>query len=196
MDGKKIDKRALHNILDFLRNAEQLKDTLRSSYTSEGRRESVAEHSWRLCLMAIVLESHFPEINMSKLLKLCVHDLGEAINGDIPAPLQSADKDKSAAERHDFLQLIHDLPGDIREEMTALWDEYENATSPEGKIAKALDKLETIIQHNQGNNPEGFDYAFNLEYGKKYTADPPVIREIRKLLDEETQRLAEDSGKS
>ncbi|MEI4220283.1 MAG: HD domain-containing protein [Candidatus Dasytiphilus stammeri] len=63
--------------LQFIREAEKLKDTLRSSFTSQGRQESTAEHSWRLCLMALTFEDQLKSLNFAKLLKLCViHDLG------------------------------------------------------------------------------------------------------------------------
>ena len=191
-----MDKQELNGILKFLRNSEQLKNTYRSSYTSTGRTESVAEHTWRLCLMALVLERYFPEVNMSQVIKICiVHDLGEALHGDIPAPSQNDAAKKSETERSDLLELSDSLPQQLQEELVGLWDEYESASTPESKTAKALDKLETILQHNQGKNPEDFNYAFNLEYGKKYTADHPIVSSIRKLLDEETSRLAEETDK-
>jgi putative hydrolase of HD superfamily len=74
-----------------------------------------------------------------------------------------------------------------------LWDEYEAAESPEAKLAKALDKLETIMQHNQGRNPAGFDYRFNLGYGRQHTADNPLIARVRAILDEETEARARES---
>ena len=49
-----------------------------------------------------------------------------------------------------------------------LWKEYNEAVSKEARLVKALDKAETIMQHNQGCNPAGFDYDFNLEYGQEY----------------------------
>ena len=73
---------------------------------------------------------------------------------------------KGDQERRDLLQLLAPLPERMRAEIAALWDEYEAATSPEAKLAKALDKLETIMQHTQGKNPPAFDYRFNLEYGR------------------------------
>lgn len=182
-------------ILDFLREAEQLKNTIRSSYTSTGRSESVAEHTWRLCLMAMVFEKAFPEVDMSRVIKIClIHDLGEAVNGDIPAPKQSGSPDKAEAERRDLLQLLGPLSDFLRNDIVELWDEYEQASTPEAKTAKALDKLETIIQHNQGHNPPDFNYAFNLDYGQEYTSDHPVISAIRKILDEETEHLANQNG--
>ncbi len=74
--------------------------------------------------------------------------------------------------------------------MVALWDEYEAAATPEAKIAKALDKLETILQHNQGANPPDFDYVFNLPYGKKFTDAVPLAAGIRAILDADTRRNA------
>eukprot|EP01031_Cornospumella_fuschlensis_P015070 gene15070-18411_t len=91
-----------------------------------------------------------------------VHDLGEAINGDIPAIEQGGHPDKGAQEREDLLTLTRTLDAGLRDEILALWDDYENAASPEALAVKALDKLETLLQHNQGANPADFDYAFNL----------------------------------
>lgn len=181
----------LAGTLDFLRAAERLKDTPRSGYTSAGSRESVAAHTWRLCLMAVVFEKEFPGLDLARLLKICiVHDLGEAIGGDIPAPVQAAVGDKSEQERRDLLTLLEPLPASVQAEIVGLWDEYEAAASPEARIAKALDKLETILQHNQGLNPAHFDYRFNLGYGRQYTAGDPIIEALRALLDQETEARA------
>jgi putative hydrolase of HD superfamily len=189
----------LAGTLDFLRAAERLKATVRSAYTSTGVQESVAEHTWRLCLMALVLGPEFPDVDAARLLRICiVHDLGEAIGGDVPAPEQArriaADPGagKSAAERADLLTLLAPLPAARRDEIVALWDEYEAAVTPEARLAKALDKLETILQHTQGDNPPGFDYRFNLGYGRAYTADHPLIVALRALLDTETERRARE----
>ncbi|MDL2227085.1 HD domain-containing protein, partial [Deltaproteobacteria bacterium OttesenSCG-928-M10] len=84
--------------LEFIQKAESLKSTLRSAHTAAGRRESTAEHTWRLALLAMVLEDDFPDLDWHRILKLClVHDLGEAIGGDIPAVDQKAGQDKAAA---------------------------------------------------------------------------------------------------
>lgn len=184
--------RELQGILDFLRAAEKLKNTHRSAWTSAGAPESVAEHTWRLCLMALVLAHEFEELDIGRLLKICiVHDLGEAIGGDIPAIHQDPNAPKSGAERRDLLTLLAPLPEAVRGEIVTLWDEYEAAASPEAKVAKALDKLETIMQHNQGMNPAAFDYRFNLQYGTRYTGDHPLITRIRAVLDAETEERAQ-----
>lgn len=183
----------LHGTLEFLRAAEALKHTTRVAWTSTGEQENVASHSWRLCLMALVLAPRFPGIDVGKLLRICiVHDLGEAISGDISAKLQLLIPNKAEQERRDLLQLCEPLPAHTRDEIVALWDEYEQAASPEARIAKGLDKLETILQHNQGAMPDDFDFRFNLEYGAKYTTDDPVLRTIRAVLDAETEHRARE----
>jgi len=183
----------VEGVLTFLRAAERLKTVVRSGWTSEGQQESVAEHTWRLCLMAMLLYGHTPGIDLARLLKMClIHDLGEAIGGDVPAPEQSAGTSKADQERSDLLELTAPLPPALRQEIVELWDDYEGATSPEAKIAKGLDKLETILQHNQGKNPADFDYSFNLGYGQRYTAADPIMSALRRRLDEETARHAKE----
>lgn len=185
---------ALGGCLSFLQHAEKLKDTLRSAHTSSGRQESTADHTWRLCLMAMVFEREFEGIVFEKLLKLCIiHDLGEAINGDIPAILQQPDHNKAVQERCDLETLLEPLDEPRRTEFLALWDEYEQVSSPEAVIAKGLDKLETLIQHNQGKNPPNFDYLFNLSYGCQYTSNHPLLSAMRHLIDEETRQHAAGS---
>jgi putative hydrolase of HD superfamily len=181
----------LEGILTFLRRSESLKQTTRTSWTSNGQRETVASHTWRLCLMALVLAPRVPGIDVGRLLRIClVHDLGEAIGGDISAVLQTGAPSKAVQERADLLELLKELPADSRDEIVALWDEYEGAATPEAQLAKGLDKLETILQHNQGLMPEGFDFRFNLQYGTQYTRDDPMLRAVRIVLDAETEARA------
>jgi putative hydrolases of HD superfamily len=181
----------LDGILAFLRTAERLKSTPRSGWTTSGERESVAAHTWRLSLMAAVLSDRFPDIDLARLLKIClIHDLGEALHGDVPAPLQSAEASKAIREREDLQSVLAPLPERQREELTALWDEYEAASTPEAQLAKGLDKLETILQHTQGLNPTDFDYRFNLTYGQAYTAAHPILSALRTRLDEATEARA------
>lgn len=183
-----MDIALIEGRLDFLRAAERLKDVLRSARTSSGRAESTAEHSWRLCLMAMVFEDQLPGLDWLKVLKLCiVHDLGEAIHGDIPATEQAASPVKSERERQDLLALTSGLDASVRNGILSLWDEYEAAASQEAKAVKALDKLETLLQHNQGSNPPDFDYRFNLDYGKRHTDTHPLFRAMRELIDKDTR---------
>jgi putative hydrolase of HD superfamily len=195
---RKSDNRVdakIRQMLDFLRAAEQLKNTLRSGYTSQGRPESTAEHTWRLCLMVMLFEDEYPAIDHHRVLKLCViHDLGEALHGDIPAIHQDPTIDKAIEERKHFVALLAPLPADKQGELLALWDEYHAASTPEARLAKAFDKLETVLQHTQGRNPDDFDYAFNLDYARPYTDYDVLTRSLRALIDADTQQLASAGG--
>lgn len=178
----------LQNILAFLRAAGRLKDTPRSAYTAAGSVESTAEHSWRLALLAMTVRPCYPDLDFARILELCVvHDLGEALHGDIPAVQQDPAHPKSDQEREDMLAVVDLLPKADRPHFIDLWDDYEYARTPEARLVKALDKLETIAQHNEGQNPPDFDYAFNLEYGRRQTDYDALTRALRVLLDEETR---------
>lgn len=145
--------------------------------------------------MAMLLASEFSDVDFARLIRICViHDLSEAIRGDIPAIDQSPAAPKAAQERQDLLELAAPLPDRLRSEIVALWDEYEAAATPEARLAKALDKLETILQHNQGLNPPDFDYRFNLGYGQQYTNYHPLIATLRDVLDRQTQQRADETS--
>ena len=168
----------LERYLQFMREAERLKNVLRSAHTSTGRRESTAEHTWRLALLALVLADEKPELDLQRVLAMClVHDLGEAYEGDIPAVEQSDPAVKAAAERSAMERLTPLLPDEAAACIRTLWEEYE-----------ACVKAETILQHNQGANPAGFDYGFNLTYGAAWFRDDALLRELRSLLDAETAK--------
>jgi len=191
--GDIADSRA---ILDFLQLAERLKDTLRSGRTASGRQESTAEHSWRLCLLAMLFECRMPALDHHRLLKLCLlHDLGEAISGDVPAPEQRGDDGRKERERRDFLELCSGLPADIQAEFIDLYDDYACGGSIEAQFAKGFDKLETMLQHLAGKNAPGFDFAFNLDYARVATDRHPLLRSLRQAVDERTrERLAAHLG--
>lgn len=179
----------LKRYLEFIRETERLKNVLRTAYTSQGRHESTAEHSWRLALLAAVFTAERPGLNRERVLLMClVHDLGEAYEGDIPAIAQGDPSAKEASERTAVERLTAILPAAAGAMIREVWEEYEACQTPEARWVKALDKAETIIQHNQGANPAGFDYAFNLTYGSDYFNDGDVLGDLRRLLDDETRR--------
>ena len=72
----------------------------------------------------------------------------------------------------------------------ARWDEYNAVATPEARLAKGLDRLETVLQHVQGANPPDFDYGFNLGYGRAHTDAHPLVAALRAPVDAETARLA------
>jgi putative hydrolase of HD superfamily len=190
-----IDHGRLNGLLAFFQAAEQLKDTLRSGTSRSGRAESTAEHSWRLCLMVLLFEKDIVGVDIKKLLKLCVlHDLGEAISGDVPAPHQSDGDNRQERERRDFQALCADLPDDVASDFMVLWDEYADAVTPEAQLAKAFDKLETMLQHQlmPAADADADFHAFNLSYGRDRTEVFPLTRQIRERVDARTKELIND----
>ncbi len=135
------------DLLQAISIAERLKDTTRHCYTSQGRRESVAEHSWMMTLMAFFMKDELPDIDIDKVIQMCIiHDLGECFTGDIPV-FEKTEKDEDMEKKllHDW---VNSLPQTTAKEMRALYDEMEARQTPEAKVYKAIDSLEALIQHN------------------------------------------------
>ena len=177
----------IEQYLRFIKEAERLKAVTRTAWTHDGRRESTAEHSWRLALFAGLAAGRLPGLNREKVLMMSlIHDMGELYGGDISAALCPDPQEKTDEESRAVRKAFSLLPEREAESLLALWREYNANATPEARLVKALDKAETIIQHNQGRNPEAFDYRFNLGYGKEYFEGSGFLRELRTLLDEET----------
>lgn len=178
----------LEKYLNFIKEMEQLKSVLRTAFTSSGRQESTAEHTWRLTLFAALMADEFPEVDLGRLLLMSlIHDIGELYDGDISAALCPDEEEKYQTEYRAASKVFTLLPESKASELMELWQEYNDNSSPEAHLIKALDKAETIIQHNQGDNPDNFDYEFNLQYGSKYFQADPLLIELRAILDQETK---------
>lgn len=176
-------------LLQILHTAEKLKDTTRHCDTSGGRRESVAEHSWRLALMAFLLRDEFPALNMDKVLRMClIHDLGECFTGDIPSFL----KTDADTEKEDTLlaRWVSSLPAPYCVEMAALYAEMDALETEESKLYKALDKLEAVIQHNEASLTTWLprERALNLTYADENVAFSPYLTALRKAIRAETEK--------
>lgn len=103
-------------LLNLLTVAERLKDTTRHCYTSNGRHESVAEHSWMMTLMVFFMRDEFPEADMDKVIRMCIiHDLGEAFTGDIPAFEKTAEDEKKEEE------LLYDWVRSLKQPTKIQW---------------------------------------------------------------------------
>ena len=169
-------------LLDALTIAERLKDTTRHCYTSKGRHESVAEHSWMITLMAFFIKNEFPEADMNKIIQMCIiHDLGECFTGDIPTFEKT--KEHEAKEETLLNAWLKSLPGSTRDEMLALYNEMEERQTLEAKIYKALDSLEALIQHNFSDIATWSENEFELNL--TYADDKVKFSEYLSALREE-----------
>ncbi|MDY4442906.1 MAG: HD domain-containing protein [Butyricicoccus sp.] len=176
-------------LLNILSVAEKLKCHTRHCSTSSGRPESVAEHSWRTALMAMLTASAFPEADMDKVIRMClIHDLGEAFTGDIP----SFDKTEADSKTEELAlrQWVQTFPSPEREEWLALYEEMEAQQTQEARIYKALDKLEAVIQHDESDISTWLplEYDLQLEYGRENVQFSPYLQQLKMEIDDVTRK--------
>ena len=167
-------------LLEFLAMAEKLKCNTRHSYTSSGRHESVAEHSFRLALMAYMVSDEVPEIDTDKVIRMClIHDLGEAVTGDIPS-FEKTDSDE-AAEDSAVSGFVNQLPEYWKKQLGEMYSEMNELKTPEAKLYKALDKLEAVIQHNEADISTWLplEYELQLTYGTEECSFNEYINSLR-----------------
>ena len=182
--------------LEILHTTEKLKDATRHCTTSNRRTESVAEHSWRISLMAYMLKSEFKEVDMDRVVNMClIHDLGECFTGDIP----TFDKTDMDRETEDFLlkNWVKSLPKELGTDMSDLYKEMEAQETKESKVYKALDKLEALIQHNESpiDTWSENEYELNKTYAFNTVAFSDWLMELRKEILEDTIRKIDNEGK-
>ncbi|MCM3226871.1 HD domain-containing protein [Terribacillus saccharophilus] len=195
----------MRGIMQVLRLAEKLKFEMRHSWLSNGRQESVAEHTWRVGLMAVLIEPYIEEkLDMAKLLKMImIHDLVEAEAKDVPAFDTLFDTErkeqKQLAEQtamDNIRAMLEEEPG---KELQALWLEFEAKKTFEAKVANALDKLEAQLQHNEASIDTWLEVEREMVYLlKPHTEFHPVLEDLRKMIvTEAEEKLKEhDSVKS
>lgn len=190
----------LREILHFLHRAERLKNELRHSYTSEGRRESVAEHTWRMALMAVLLVPKLDKkVNFEKLLKMIViHDIVEIDAGDTPVPLMmqhAGMKEEKERREREAIAAVRSALGETGAEIEALWNEFEACETAEARIAYALDKLEVQVQHNEADFATWIPVERDLVYARRpYTRFDPVLDELRAMIETEAEAKMAAAG--
>lgn len=180
--------------LAILSVAEKLKCNTRHSDTSSGRRESVAEHSWQLALMAMLLEDEFPNVDINKVIKMClIHDLGEAFTGDI-ATFNKTEED-SKREDQVYQEWIDGFPEVQKKQFRELLKEMSELQTEEAKLYKALDKMEAVIQHNEADIASWLplEYDLQLTYGAEEVKFSPYLVQLKEHIDDWTREKIEKS---
>lgn len=181
------------DLLDAMDTALRLKDVTRHCFTEGGRRESVAEHSWSVALMALFVKDEFPSVDVDKVIKMClIHDLGEAFTGDIPS-FEKSDADEKTEERL-LSEWVASLPPELCAELTALYAEMEERKTPEARLYKALDGFEAVIQHNRSDLSTWIpkEYELNKTYAADRCGDSEFLKELRAEMRADTEKkLAE-----
>lgn len=189
-------KELILKLLTFVHATEQLKCTLRHGWTSSGRQESVAEHSWRLAMMVILCHPYLDhEIDLTKVLQMAIiHDLPEIIVGDIPffeAPEGSIEKkEKHLQEEKAMIQICSTLEKEVGEQIFCLWKEYECRESKEAQFLHALDKIEAQIQQNEADIStwNEFEKVSIFNYLDKFCDYNDFLKQFKETVRDESCR--------
>ncbi len=190
---------AVGTILDFLTLSEALKRELRHSWLSDGRRESVAEHSWQMALMAILVHPHLEEpVDLGRTLEMIVvHDLVEALVGDVPYFDTSERKQlKRQREAEAIEEIKARLGPPTGDRIRDLFLEFEDRQTPEARFAGALDNLEVQIQHNLADFSTWTDAEYALIYDKieRPCAYDPFLTALCKAIQAEAEAKLRAGG--
>ncbi|WP_438824864.1 HD domain-containing protein [Bacillus sp. JJ722] len=182
------------SILEVVKLGEKLKYELRHSWLSNGRQESVAEHTWRVSLMAMLIEPYLDQkVDTAKLLKMIIiHDLVEAEATDIPAfdTMNNPEikKQKTLNELKAIENIRNMLKGQLGNEVYDLWMEFENKQTFEAKVANALDKLEVQIQHNEADINTWLDIEHKMSFMMdKHTDFNSILTIFKDIIEEEAE---------
>lgn len=145
-----IENERLRKQLCFLVEADKMKEVFRRTINlNSRRRENDAEHSWSFALYALILQEYASDsIDINKVIKMAlVHDLVEVYAGDTFAYDSKGYEDKSRREQESAEKLFGILECDQKDEIKALWEEFEANETPEAKFANCCDRIQPLI-HN------------------------------------------------
>ena len=159
----------LQKQIAFIKEIDKIKYIQRrSKLFNSDRRENDAEHSWHLAMMAIVLAEHSDKsVDLLKVLKMVlIHDIVEIDAGDTFA----YDTEKNHANSEEELiaakRIFGLLPKELADELTTIWEEFEEGVTDEAKFAKAMDRFEPLLQDatNDGGTWAEYDVPYQSVY--------------------------------
>ncbi len=158
--------------IEFIKEIDKLKYILRKTKLfNSNRNENDAEHSWHLAVMAIVLAEHANEpVDILKVVKmLLVHDIVEIDAGDTFIYDTQKNHTNTEEERLAANRIFGLLPPEQKEELIQIWEEFETGETAEAKFAKAMDRLEPLLQNSANNGGTWNEAGVNYEkvYKKK-----------------------------
>ncbi|SHI26299.1 HD domain-containing protein [Ferrimonas marina] len=144
---------AIQQVLDFIVEIEKLKDVHRKTRpVGLERFENSAEHSWHVCLSALMLHPYADKpVNIDRVIKmLLIHDLGEIDAGDTIIYASETPENKQAEEQG-VKRLLALLPSSVAEGYLALWQEFEAGDSDDARFARAIDRVPPLLHNLNGD---------------------------------------------
>jgi putative hydrolase of HD superfamily len=158
--------------IEFIKEIDKVKYIQRKTKLfNSDRNENDAEHSWHLAMMAIVLTEHSNKsIDLLKVIKMVlIHDIVEIDAGDTFIYDTQKNHSNTDEERLAANRIFGLLPVGQAEELIAIWEEFEAGETDEAKFAKAMDRLEPLLQNtsNNGGTWKEFDVSYEKVHQKK-----------------------------
>lgn len=161
----------LERQMAFSLEIDKEKNILRQTHLSGGgRRENDAEHAWHMAIMAYLLKEYANEpVDIARVMIMClIHDIVEIDAGDTYAYDPEAQKSQKAREEAAKQRIFAILPPDQQAELTALFDEFEEAKTPESRYAHAMDNMQPLMLNDSNNGGDWRQHNVTLEqaYGR------------------------------
>jgi len=181
--------------IDFIKEIDKLKYIQRKTKLfNSDRYENDAEHSWHLALMAMILFEHADEsVDILKVIKMVlIHDIVEIDAGDTFIYDTQKAHSNTEEERLAANRIFGLLPGSQAEELIAIWEEFEAGETQDAKFARAMDRLEPLLQNSSNNGGTWNEPGVN--YDKVY-AKKSVIKAGSNVLWEYAEGLIDDGVK-
>ncbi|MEN5233110.1 HD domain-containing protein [Sphingobacterium faecium] len=191
-----MDLKNLQQQIDFIKEIDKIKYIQRKTKLfNSDRNENDAEHSWHLAMMAIILAEHSNEpIDILKVVKMVlIHDIVEIDAGDTFIYDTQKNHTNTYEERLAAKRIFGLLPQKQAEGLIEIWEEFEAGLTHEAKFARAMDRLEPLLQNtsNNGGTWNEFDINYSKVYDKKKIIDEgskTIWDFAEKLLDESVEK--------
>lgn len=166
-----MDER-LKKQLDFALEIDKEKNILRQTHLSgHGRNENDAEHAWHMAIMAYLLREYSNEpVDITRVMLMClIHDVVEIDAGDTYAYDEEGKKTQKAREEAAKERIYSLLPEDQKEELAAIFDEFEESKTTESKFAHAMDNLQPLMLNNSNDGGDWREHGVSAKqvYGRQ-----------------------------
>ena len=196
------DAGRLADQLGFVLEVDRLKSVIRRGYVADGsRRENTAEHSWTLALMAMLLAEHAAEpVDVATVVRMVViHDIVEVDAGDTYIYDAAGRADKAAREAAAADRLYGLLPAGQGAELRALWDEFEQGTSPEARFARSVDRFAGFLLNHASAGVSWREHGVTADRVRAVNRSidagaPPLWTEVQRRLADALDRRWLEAG--
>ncbi len=181
-------KERIKKQLEFALEIDKEKNVFRqTSLSGKGRKENDAEHAWHMAIMAYLLREYSnEEINMEKTMMMClIHDIVEIDAGDTYAYDEEGKKTQKERENAAKERIFSILPEDQKEDLTALFEEFEEGVTPEARFARAMDNIQPLMLNDSNDGGDWREHGVSAK-------DVYTRHEMTKLGSEEIYEVSDE----